>query len=38
MEIGDPESLREFDEERERMRELAEKETKQMIAEGLLLI
>lgn len=35
-EIGDEDSLREFDEEQERLRKEAEEETKQMIRDGLI--
>lgn len=35
-EIGDEDSLREFDEEQERLRKEAEEETKQMIKDGLI--
>ena len=35
-EIGDEESLREFDEEQERLSKEAEEETQQMIKEGLI--
>ena len=38
VEIGDEESLREFDEEQEKMRKEAEEEFEQMKREGLILV
>lgn len=36
VETGDPEALRMFDEEQERMKKVAEEETKQMIKDGII--
>ena len=36
--IGDEESLREFDEEQEKLKREAEEETRQMIKDGLLMV
>lgn len=35
-EVGDEDSVREFDQEQEKLKKLAEEETRQMIADGLI--